>query len=132
MKKDIEEREDLSLLVNTFYENIRENELLGPIFNGHIKKEQWPAHLEKLTDFWVTALFGIVCFKGNPTLAHRTVDKNLKHSITEHHFEQWVALWHNTIDLLFEGIQANRAKKAAINMAMGQFNAISSFRDFKD
>jgi len=127
--KDIEHREDLSVLVHTFYKHIKNNELLGPIFNAHIKKEQWPAHLEKLTDFWVTALFGVACFKGNPTLAHRKVDKNLNHSIAPHHFEQWVTLWHNTIDSLFEGAQANRAKKAAINMAAGQFNAIHSFRD---
>ncbi len=32
MIKDIEHREDISLLVHTFYENIRENELLGSIF----------------------------------------------------------------------------------------------------
>ncbi len=126
--KDIENREDLILLVHTFYAQIRQNELLGPIFNAHIKKEQWPAHLEKLTDFWVTALFGVPCFKGNPTMAHRTVDKNLNHSIAQGHFEQWVALWHTTIDALFEGTKANRAKRAANNMATGQFNAITNYR----
>ncbi|MCM4173195.1 globin [Arenibacter sp. TNZ] len=126
--KHIEDREDVSLLVNTFYEGIRKDALLGPIFNRHITEGQWPAHLEKLTDFWVTALFGVMCFKGNPTLAHRTVDKNLNHSIAQHHFQQWVALWQYTIDSLFEGVLANRAKKSAENMAIGQFNAISSFR----
>ena len=37
MIKQLEDREDVSLLVNTFYENIRKDELLGPIFNKHIK-----------------------------------------------------------------------------------------------
>ena len=128
MKKEIENREDVRLLVNTFYLKIREDELLGPIFNTHIIGEQWPVHLEKLTDFWVTALFGDICFKGNPTLAHRTVDKNLNHTIAQYHFEQWITLWHNTIDSLFEGALANRAKKASESMAIGQFNAINSFR----
>lgn len=126
--KDIEDRKSVSLLVNTFYISIRKDELLGPIFNRHIKEEQWPAHLEKLTGFWVTALFGVMRFKGNPTLAHRTVDKNLNHAIAPHHFEQWVGLWHHTIDSLFEGELANRAKKASEKMAQGQFNAIKSFR----
>ncbi|OEK08448.1 globin [Flavivirga aquatica] len=126
--KDIEHREDVSLLVNTFYDSIRKDELLGPIFNMHIKEEQWPIHLNKLTDFWVTALFGVSCFKGNPTIAHKTVDKNLNHTIAQHHFEQWVFLWHNTVDSLFIGIYASRAKKAAEKMAHNQFNIISSFR----
>ena len=128
MIKDIKNREDVSLLVNVFYDRIRENELLGPIFNLHIKEEQWPDHLEKLTDFWVTALFGIVCFKGNPTIAHKTVDYNLNHTIAQYHFEQWVSLWHSSIDSLFEGQLANRAKKTSENMARGQYNAICSFR----
>ncbi|GAL77885.1 hypothetical protein JCM19274_5598 [Algibacter lectus] len=33
--------------------------MLGPpIFNHHLTDEQWPTHIEKLTDFWVTNLFG--------------------------------------------------------------------------
>ncbi|MGJ8744804.1 group III truncated hemoglobin [Polaribacter sp.] len=127
--KQIQQREDIRLLVHTFYDEIRVDNLLGPIFNSHIKNEQWPAHLEKLTDFWVTALFGENCFKGNPTMKHRIVDKNLNHSISEHHFKQWVSLWHKTIDSLFEGALANRAKKASENMAVGQFGAILNFRE---
>lgn len=129
MIKEIKDREDVSLLVNSFYDIIRKDDLLGPIFNSHIKKEQWPSHLEKLTDFWVTALFGVYCFKGNPTMAHRKVDANLNHTIAEKHFERWVGLWHATIDTLFEGALANRAKKASENMALGQFNAIQMMRN---
>lgn len=129
MLKEIENREDISLLVNTFYGAIRKDELLGPIFNSHIKNEQWPPHLEKLTDFWVTALLGVACFKGNPTMAHRNVDLNLKHTIAPLHFETWVNLWHKTIDLLFVGALANRAKMASENMAAGQFNAICTMRE---
>lgn len=128
MMKEMTHRADVSVLVNTFYDRIRKDEVLGPIFNRHIKEEQWPIHLEKLTDFWVTTLFGVVCFKGNPTIAHRTVDEKLKYSIAQHHFEQWVSLWHNTIDSLFEGALENRAKKASESMARGQFNAICNSR----
>ena len=61
--KPIKNREDIHLLVNTFYSKIRKDELLGPIFNSHISENQWPHHLMKLTDFWETNLFGVRKFK---------------------------------------------------------------------
>lgn len=122
--KEIENRADISLLVNSFYAKIRKDELLGPIFNHHIAKEEWPAHLEKLTDFWVTNLLGQPFFKGNPSQAHARVDKNLNYSISQVHFGKWLQLWFNTIDSLFVGNLASRAKEAAKRMSTGQFMAI--------
>ena len=37
MKQDIQELDDIKVLVDTFYDRIRENDLLGPIFDGIIK-----------------------------------------------------------------------------------------------
>jgi len=71
----INNREDISELVNIFYIKIRNNELLGPIFNSHIPEDKWPEHLERLTDFWETNLFGIAKFKGNPSEKHKNVDQ---------------------------------------------------------
>lgn len=122
--KHIETREDISVLVNAFYAKIRKDDLLGPIFNGHIAEEQWPAHLSKLTDFWETNLFGLAKFKGNPSSKHRNVDKNLGHSISQAHFGQWIHLWFETIDELYEGPLATKAKLAARKMATGQYLAI--------
>lgn len=126
--KDIENRADVFLLVSTFYKHIRKDDILGTIFNTHIQDEQWPAHIDKLTDFWMTGLFGIICFKGNPTEAHRKVDKIMSYSIDTIHFESWLALWFSTIDSLFSGPLANRAKASAINMANGQHMAIARVR----
>lgn len=122
--KTIENRADVNLLVNTFYAKIRKDELLGPIFNSHIPNEKWPAHLEKLTDFWETNLFGIAKFKGNPSQKHVNVDKNLNHTIEQKHFGQWINLWFETIDELFEGELAQRAKAASRKMGTGQFMVI--------
>lgn len=126
--KEIETRDDISLLVHTFYDNIRKDELLGPIFNGQIPEDHWPAHLEKLTDFWQTNLFGVAMFKGNPTQAHINTDKKMNHSITQNHFGHWLQLWFSTIDSLFEGTLANKAKNAARNMATAQFLRIFESR----
>lgn len=85
----INSRKDISKLVNALYAKVRKNEMLRPIFNSHISEDQWPEHLEKLTDFRETNLFGVAKFKGNPSVKHIKVDKNLNHSITQRHFETW-------------------------------------------
>ena len=117
----ITNRDDVSLLVHTFYDKIRQHELLGPIFNGHISEEQWPAHLSKLTDFWESNLFGVRTFRGSPSKAHLNVDRNLNHTISQNHFAQWLQLWFETIDELFEGELADRAKEMARRMSTGQY-----------
>jgi hemoglobin len=73
----IKDRNDIDLLVHSFYAKIRKDALLGPIFNSHISEEQWPKHLKMLTDFWETNLFGLQKFKGSPSSKHLKVDANL-------------------------------------------------------
>lgn len=125
--KEIENRDDVSKLVNTFYDKIRNDEVLGPIFEMHLEG-RWAAHLEKLTDFWETNLFGIPKFSGNPQRAHAVVDKNLDHTVSQNHFSHWVEMWHQTIDELFEGRLADRAKMAAERMAQGLYLGVVSHR----
>lgn len=120
MKKDIQNREDVHLLVCTFYQNIRIDNLLGPIFNKMIKKEEWPIHLDKLTDFWETNLFGIPKFKGNPTQKHIQTDAAFNHTIDQVHFDRWLHIWGKTITNLFEGDLATRAQMAAHSIAQIQ------------
>ncbi|WP_109302505.1 group III truncated hemoglobin [Aquimarina sp. AU474] len=122
--EEIKNRDDVFVLVSTFYRAVRKDELLGQIFNGHIREKQWPIHLEKLTDFWVTALFGKACFKGNPGQAHRNVDKNLNYTMDQVHFGKWLQLWFTTIDSLYEGELAQRAKDASRKMATSQYLSI--------
>ena len=115
MKKNIKKREDVYFLVATFYEKIREDELLGPIFNGIIK--DWDHHLEHLTNFWCSQLFIERSYKGNPIEVHRKVDEYAHHKIDEHYFGKWLNYWIQTIDSHFEGEQTfilkNRARKMA-------------------
>ncbi|WP_116772483.1 group III truncated hemoglobin [Maribacter litoralis] len=117
----IANREDVSLLVHTFYDKIRQHDMLGPIFNAHITEEQWTAHLSKLTDFWESNLFGVRTFRGSPSKAHVKVDKNLNHTVSQNHFAQWLQLWFETIDELYEGELADRAKEMARRMSTGQY-----------
>lgn len=124
MKQTISTRKEVALLVNTFYAKIRKDDMLGHIFNSHIAEDEWPAHLEKLTDFWETNLFGIAKFRGSPTKKHLGVDKNLNYGVEQTHFARWLQLWFETINELFEGEIAERAKMASRKMATGQFLAM--------
>ncbi len=115
--KEIEEREDIALLVSTFYDKVKNDDFIGPIFLEIIPKDEWNEHLEKLTDFWETNLFLVRKFKGNPMEAHKDMDTHFNHSITQKHFGRWIELWFSTIDELFYGDKATEAKERARNIA---------------
>ncbi len=119
MKNDLQNREDIFLLVSTFYDKVRANKEIGHFFNETI--QDWPEHLEKLTDFWETNLFMVAKFRGNPMRAHKNVDQNFDHSIEQKHFGEWLNMWFATVDELYEGERANIAKNRARNMAHNIF-----------
>ncbi|MGY5353139.1 group III truncated hemoglobin [Wenyingzhuangia sp. IMCC45533] len=120
MKNDIQNRADIYKLVCAFYDKIRADEILGPIFNHMIPSNEWPIHLDKLTDFWETNLFGIPKFKGSPTQKHIQTDAEFNHNIQQTHFNQWLKLWEETINDLYQGDLATRALMAAHNIAQIQ------------
>ena len=103
MKKEIENLEDIKLLVNGFYDSVRKDELLSPIFNKIIV-EKWPEHLEKMYRFWQSILLEEYTYSGNPFLAHANL------GISEIHFKRWLSLFYETLDSSFEGEIAEKAK----------------------
>ena len=115
IKKDIKTRNDVFLLVSSFYEKVRRDEVLGPFFNDTINN--WDAHLEHLTTFWESSLFLKTRYIGNPLDAHVKVDKAHNHTISEYHFGLWLNLWFQTIDELFVGDYAENAKRRARKMS---------------
>jgi hemoglobin len=114
MKNDIKTKEDVSLLVSTFYSKVRTNEILKPFF---ISIEDWDKHLDKLIIFWESSLFLKTKYYGNPLEAHIKVDQAHNNTITQEHFGIWMNLWFETIDELFEGEYANMAKNRARKMS---------------
>ncbi|WJJ95907.1 group III truncated hemoglobin [Algibacter luteus] len=118
MKNDLKTRDDVHLLVSSFYVKVRADQVLGPFFNDVIK--DWDAHLDRLTTFWESSLFMTrrleQRYKGDPLEVHVKVDKENNHSITELHFGLWLNLWFQTIDELFEGENAENAKRRARKM----------------
>ena len=108
--KDISTLEDIRKLVDAFYEKVRQDRLLGPIFNERIR-DNWPQHLEKMYAFWQTVLLREQAYQGSPFPPHAQLPIN--HS----HFEKWMELFVSTVDTLFEGEKANDAKLKAGKMA---------------
>jgi hemoglobin len=115
IKREIVNRGDVSLLVRSSYAKVKEDAVLGPIFNGIIT--DWESHFELLTDFWETQLFLKRKDYGNPVTAHQAVDAKTKYSITPEHFGMWINLWFETIQELFEGELAAIAKNRAQKMS---------------
>lgn len=114
MKKIIENRDDLTLLVHSFYAKIRADKEIGFFFNETITN--WEEHLEKLTDFWEMNLFAIKKYKGNPIEAHNKVDNHFDNRISPNEFGIWLNLWFETLDELFEGENVEILKRRARKM----------------
>ena len=110
MKNDISNITDIKLLVDTFYSKIREDQLLKDIFNDKIE-DRWPQHLEKMYTFWQTVLLEEHTYYGSPFVPHAKLPVILEH------FEKWLLLFNATVDDLFEGEKAERAKWQGQRMA---------------
>ena len=108
--KDIDNIQDIKLFVNEFYDKVRGDSLIGPIFLDKITGD-WQPHLDKMYAFWNAALFGVTGYKGNPFSKHAPL------KIEKEHFERWLSLFAETIDRNFEGPMANDAKSRAGLMA---------------
>lgn len=116
--EDIKNREDVFHLVHTFYSKVRQDELIGPIFNRMIQgEEEWKEHEEKLTDFWESTIFFKGLYRGNPVAVHNKVDEKEGFVIDHNHFGRWQLLWIANIQEKFEGENATTAKNKARNMA---------------
>ena len=109
-QNDILVLDDVKNLVNTFYDKVREDALIGPIFNNQIQ-DRWPQHLAKMYTFWQTVLIGPHTYFGSPFPPHA------KLPVEKIHFERWMEIFTGTIDELFEGKIADEAKWRAGKMA---------------
>lgn len=124
-KDDILSLDDIKLLVDTFYGKVREDNLIGPIFNQRIQ-DRWPEHLAKMYTFWQTVLLGEHTYYGSPFPPHAQLP------IEHRHFQRWLLLFGETIDNLFSGKIAKEAKLRADKMAQMFEYKIEHYRNNPD
>jgi hemoglobin len=115
MKKDLENREDIEVLVDNFYAKIRQNEILGHIFND-IAQVDWEKHLPKMYSFWEMILFDKEGYQGQPLRPHLAI--NQQHPLTPEHFSLWFQLFESTVNEYFEGDKAIEVKQRAKSIAL--------------
>lgn len=112
--RDLDSPEEIAEMVRRFYADVAQDHLLGPMFND-VAQVDWSEHLPKLTAFWCRALLGQQGYAGNPFRAHALVHQ--QEPFTDAHFEQWLSLFHDTVELGWVGPNADRALALAHNVA---------------
>ena len=110
MKKDIKTFKDIEFLVDRFYDLVKGDSLIGPIFNARLAG-RWEGHHRKLYRFWHTVLLRRPDYFGDPVPVHYQMN------IDERHFHQWLTIWIEIIDANFEGVVAERTKFRGNTMA---------------
>lgn len=110
MKQDIQNKDDIKLMVDTFYGKVQQSPILGFIFDD-IAKVDWDTHLPHMYKFWGGILFAENEFRGNPMIKHILLSK--KTEMDELQFDEWLRLFTETVDDLFEGARAEEAIKRA-------------------
>jgi hemoglobin len=78
----------IATLVDRFYEKVRVDAQLGPVFNAAV--DDWDQHKRLLTSFWASVALRAGSYRGNPMAAHRP------HPIRAEHFDRWLELWCET------------------------------------
>ena len=87
--------QSIATLVDTFYARVREDDLIGPVFNRVVA--DWPEHLANLKEFWSSVVLSAGTYKGNPMMAHLPIPE-----MDQEHLVRWLTLWQQTTADLFE------------------------------
>lgn len=114
MKKELQSREDIELLINTFYDKVRKDTLIAFFFTDVVSVD-WEHHLPTMYKFWENVVFYTGGYEGNPMEKHQQL--NMKHPMNKAHFQRWLELFTSTVDELFEGEKAELIKQRALSIA---------------
>ena len=78
----------LTTLVHRFYDKVRADAVLGPIFAARIT--DWEPHLARMVEFWGSVALMTGCYHGSPVTKHADLP------VTWAHFERWLVLLRET------------------------------------
>ena len=107
--------EKIERMVHDFYGKVREDAVLGPIFEKRI--EDWPTHLGRMVSFWRGVLRSEPTFapseRGAPPILHRGIEE-----LERAHFARWLGLFGEVADATYDAHAAAVVKGAAARIAM--------------
>jgi len=124
---DIQDKEDISVLVERFYTKVLKDDLIGHFFT-EVVSLSWEIHIPILVSFWNGILFGVQEYKGNPMIKHIHLDK--MYPIEEMHFERWLRLWDETVKENFTGPKSEEAIKRAADIGRLMLYKIHTARSY--
>lgn len=106
-------------LVHGFYARVRQDPLLGPIFDERIS--DWDLHLQRMCDFWSSVTLMSGRFSGSPMQKHMLLP------IEATHFDHWLQLFESTAGEVCTPAAAEyfleRAQRIAQSLELGVANA---------
>ena len=112
MKRDIENADDITLMVDTFYKKVLADETIGYIFKETIN---WETHMPLMYRFWGSMLLGEQSYQSNPMAKHIALDK--RYPLDTTHFNRWLEIWEQNLDEHFAGPMKEQALIRAKNIA---------------
>jgi hemoglobin len=105
--KEIESKQDVELLVKTFYQKLVKDALVSHFFSQLDLDE----HLPRVVQFWSFILLDEAGYSANMMEKHARLD------LDEASFDRWLKLFHETIDEFFVGERAELAKQRSTLIA---------------
>jgi hemoglobin len=102
-------------LVHGFYDRVRGDEVLGPVFASRIK--DWGPHLERMCAFWSSVALLTGTYHGRPMQAHQPLP------VDATHFDRWLQIFERTATELCPPAAAelfiDRARRIAESLELG-------------
>lgn len=113
---------DIAELVGRFYDRIRADASLAPVFQSAIggTDAEWGPHLAVMRRFWSSVMLGSGTYRGDPYSVHRRLT-----GLTPEMFDRWLGLFDATCTEHFPPDTAaafsERAHRIARSLKMGLF-----------
>lgn len=111
---DIRDRNDIDLLIESFYATAMQDPEIGHFFTQVVTLDL-ATHLPKICDFWESNLFGTAVYAGNPMAVHFRL--HARSPMEQAHFERWLTLFDAAVEARFAGPRADMAKARARSIA---------------
>jgi hemoglobin len=73
-------------LVHDFYARVRQDEILGPVFDAHVQNCE--VHLSTMCAFWSSVILMTGCYKGQPMEVHAQLPE-----ISDELFKRWLQVF---------------------------------------
>ena len=116
--------EAISQLVDEFYGDIQKHERLKVLFNPRLEG-RWEPHLEKMKAFWRAVLLSSGEYFGRPVPVHNAID-----DLDESDFMQWIGLFDQTVDRIFDPfpriVIKEKARRIAKSLWLSRFGCPGS------